>query len=367
MYSHKLLKPDGRQLTLYSRYPIDSNITATSPSNEPVQANPHLRWHPLRGEWVAYASHRQGRTFMPPPEYNPLAPTSNPEFPTELPQGKYEVAVFDNRFPSMAVTASNPPECIVETLPASGACEVVVFTQDPRAYLSSLEIGHLELLLLVWGDRTRILGENKHIQYVLPFENKGVEMGVTLTHPHGQIYAYPFIPPVPARMLERQQAYYQEHQRGLLADLIQKEIADKQRIIYQDEYAFAFIPVCARYPYEVWVAPIDPVPTFNELTPQQRTGLAKALKTVTLKYDGLWNRPFPYLMAWFQAPTDGKEHPSAHLHAEFYPPYRTSDRLKYLAGTELAAGMFANDALPEEKAKELQAVTVSLDPPILIG
>jgi len=363
MYSHKLLKPDGRKLTLYSRYPINQ-VEATSPSNEPVQANPHLRWHPLRGEWVAYASHRQGRTFMPPPEYNPLAPTIDPNFPTELPQGKYDVAVFDNRFPSMSLTANNPPATIVETLPANGACEVVVFTQDASASLSSLELAHLDLLIEVWGDRTRELGANPQIQYVLPFENKGVEVGVTLHHPHGQIYAYPFVPPVPTRMLAMQQQYYQEHGRGLLQDLIQQEIADNQRIVYEDEDAIAFVPVCARYPYEVWIAPKQPVSSFMELTPAQRWGLAKALKTVTLKYDGLWKRPFPYLMAWFGAPTDGLAHPEAHLHAQFYPPYRTSDKLKYLAGTELAAGMFANDALPEEKAKELQAVSVYLQMPI---
>ncbi len=359
MYSHQLLKPDGRPLTLYSRYPIDGEIVAPSPSNQPVQANPHLRWHPLRGEWVAYAAHRQARTFMPPPEYNPLAPTKDPLFPTEIPPGKYDIAVFANRFPSMALTANNPPACIVPTMPANGACEVVVFTQNPQLSLGALELEHLDLLLQVWGDRTRILGANPQIQYVLPFENKGVEVGVTLHHPHGQIYAYPLIPPVPARMLEQQQAYYQEHQRGLLADLIQQEIKDNQRIIYQDEHAIAFVPVCARYPYEVWLATIQPVSHFDQLTAAQRHGLSKALKTVTLKYDGLWNRPFPYLMAWFGAPTDGQPHLESHLHAQFYPPYRTSDRLKYLAGTELAAGMFANDALPEEKAKELQAVIVS--------
>ena len=361
MYTQKLLKPDGRPLILYSRFPIAQGIQAPSPSQEPVAANPHLRWHPLRGEWVAYASHRQGRTFLPPPEYNPLAATKDPQFPTELPQGEYDIAVFDNRFPSMTLAAHDPPEFIVETLPANGKCEVVVFTQDPNTYLGALELDHLDLLLQVWADRTRAIAEHPHIQYVLPFENRGVEMGVTLSHPHGQIYAYPFVPPVPARMLEMQQKYYQENQRGLLQDLIQKEIADNQRIIYLDEEAIAFVPVCARYPYEVWIAPIQPVATFIDLTAQQRQGLAKALKTVTLKYDGLWNRPFPYLMAWFQAPTNSESHPEAHLHAQLYPPYRTKDRLKYLAGTELAAGMFANDALPEEKAKELQAVSIILE------
>lgn len=369
MYSEELLKPDGRKLTLYSRRPIPTGIEAPSPSSEPVRANPHFRWHPLRGEWVCYASHRQGRTFMPPPEYNPLAPTHDPQFPTELPQGEYDVAVFENRFPSMTPAAQDAPAAfheafpvgLVDTLPANGACEVVVFTQDPQASLSSLPLDHLELLVQVWGDRTRALSEISQIQYVLPFENKGVEVGVTLHHPHGQIYAYPFVPPVPARFGECQQAYYQQHQRGVLQDLIRQEILDDRRILYQDETAIAFMPVCARYPYEVWVAPIEPVATLMDLTIEQQRGLARALKTVTLKYDGLWNRPFPYLMAWFQAPIDGQPHPEWHLHAEFYPPYRTPDKLKYLAGTELAAGMFANDALPEEKAKELQAVEVSLE------
>jgi UDPglucose--hexose-1-phosphate uridylyltransferase len=131
-------------------------------------------------------------------------------------------------------------------------------------------------------------------------------------------------------------------------------------LLYRGEHAAAFVPACARYPYEVWVAPVEPVAGFTQLRPDQRLDLARALKTVLLKYDGLWERPFPYLMAWFQAPIDDEAHPESHLHAEFYPPYRTRDRLKYLAGTELAAGLFANDALPEEKVRELQAVKVNL-------
>lgn len=132
---------------------------------------------------------------MPPPEYNPLAPTRDPQFPTELPQGTYDIAVFDNRFPSLIPSATDAPHTIVDTLPANGACEVVVFTQDPQASLSSLPLDHLELLFQVWGDRTQAISQHSQIQYVLPFENKGVEVGVTLHHPHGQIYAYPFVPP----------------------------------------------------------------------------------------------------------------------------------------------------------------------------
>jgi UDPglucose--hexose-1-phosphate uridylyltransferase len=216
------------------------------------------------------------------------------------------------------------------------------------------------LLLTVLGVRTAALAAYPSIQYVLPFENRGVEVGVTLHHPHGQIYAYPFMPPVPQRMHDQQLAHYREHKQSLLEQLIEAEIKADLRMLYVGEHAVAFVPAWARYPYEVWVAPRTAVPDFASLTEPQRADLAKALKTVLLKFDGLWQRHFPYLMAWYQAPTDGVAHPEWHLHAEFYPPYRTRDRLKYLAGTELAAGMFANDALPEEKARELQAVVVSL-------
>jgi UDPglucose--hexose-1-phosphate uridylyltransferase len=361
MHRQELRKPDGRALTLYSRTPIATGLIAPSPSPDPIQANPHLRWHPLRGEWIAYASHRQGRTFMPPPEYNPLTPTLDPQYPTELPIGAYDIAVFDNRFPTLTLAAQDPPSLIVETLPANGACEVVVFTQDPNQSLSTLPLTHLELLLQVWGDRTQILGNTPQIQYVLPFENKGVEVGVTLHHPHGQIYAYPIVPPVPAQMLAQQQTYFQTHHQSLLLDLIEQEIAEDKRILYLDEAAIAWVPVCARYPYEVWVAPRQPSTSFTDLGPDQRSSLARALKTVLLKYDSLWQRSFPYLMAWFQSPTDGKPHPEWQLHAEFYPPYRSESKLKYLAGTELAAGLFANDTLPEAIAQELQGIPVNLE------
>jgi UDPglucose--hexose-1-phosphate uridylyltransferase len=361
LFSLELTKPDGRHLTLYSRRPIDPNVSAPSPFAEPLNGSPHLRWHPLRGEWVTYAAYRQGRTFLPPPEYNPLAVTADTAHPTELPAGDWDVAVFDNRFPSLAVPSAEPPALIVPTAPAAGCCEVVVFTQDPQASLGKLPLAHIDLLLQTWGDRTARLARRGGIAYVLPFENRGAEVGVTLHHPHGQIYAYPVVPPVPSRMQQEAQQHYSKTGRGALQDLIEKESREGTRILYAGAHAVAFVPVCARYPYEVWVAPIEPVENFNQLGGEQRADLARALKTVLLKYDALWQRPFPYLMAWYQAPTDGRPHPESHLHAEFYPPYRTRDRLKYLAGTEIAAGFFAMDALPEEKARELQQVEVLLE------
>jgi UDPglucose--hexose-1-phosphate uridylyltransferase len=322
-----------------------------------------MRRHPLRGEWITYAAHRQDRTFLPPPEYNPLAVTTDPAAPTELPAGQWDVAVFENRFPSLSLGATDVPASIVDTAPGLGACEVVVFTQDRTSALGRLSLGHVELLLEVWADRTARLAQDPRIAYVLPFENRGAEVGVTLHHPHGQIYAYPDVPPVPARMHEVASAYYVANGRGVLQDHIAREIEEGERLLYRGPHAVAFVPACARYPYEVWVAPIEPVATFCDLDADTRADLARALKTVLMKYDALWDRPFPYLMAWYQAPVDGEAHPESHLHAEFYPPYRTRERLKYLAGTELAAGWFAMDALPEDKARELQAIDVDIEAP----
>lgn len=358
MYTRDLAKPDGRALRLYSRRPIAEDIRASS-LEAPAGINPHLRWHPLRGEWVAYAAYRQARTFHPPPEYNPLAPSDQTGHPTELPAGDYDIAVFDNRFPALSAQAHDAPSSVVETRPALGRCEVVVFTQDPGGALGRLPVDHIALLLEVWGERTERLSAQGGLRYVLPFENRGAEVGVTLHHPHGQIYAYPFVPPVPERLLARESEYFELAGRALLQDLLTAEIGSGERLLYLGPEAVAFVPAWARYPYEAWVATRAAVPSFAALSPAQRTDLACALKTVLLKYDGLWQRPFPYLMAWYQAPLDGRAHPECHLHAEFYPPYRSADRLKYLAGTELAAGMFANDALPEAKARELQAVDVA--------
>jgi UDPglucose--hexose-1-phosphate uridylyltransferase len=363
MHALELTKPDGRRLTLYSRVPLDPGLQAPSPFADPLTSAAHLRWHPLRGEWVTYAAFRQDRTFLPPPEYNPLAVTRDPAHPTEVPAGNWDVAVFDNRFPSLGIPPGadpSPPALIVPTEPARGHCEVVVFTQDPQASLGVLPLDHIELLMQVWGERTQRIGAREDIRYVLPFENRGAEVGVTLHHPHGQIYAYPVVPPVPARMQQVASEHLAKTGRGVLQQLVEAERSDGRRMLYEGPHAVAFVPVCARYPYEAWVTTIQPVEGFAALDDAQRADLARALKTVLLKYDGLWQRPLPYLMAWYQAPTDGQPHPESHLHAQLYPPYRTRDRLKYLAGTEIAAGFFAMDALPEEKARELQQVEVRL-------
>jgi UDPglucose--hexose-1-phosphate uridylyltransferase len=266
--------------------------------------------------------------------------------------------VFENLFPTFAMSSTDRPEAIVETKPACGVCEVVVFTQDPSQSLGGLPLSHLELIIQVWADRYRELGAKPDVQYVMPFENRGVEVGVTLAHPHGQIYAYPFVPPVPARELDQQRAHLAARGRGLLAELLDAELADARRVIWSDDRAIAVVPACARYAYEVWIAPRRPVASLPGLLPDERMSMARALKTVLLTYDHLWGQPFPYVMVLHQAPTDGAGHPEAHLHLEFYPAYRMRGRLKYLAGSELGAGVFTADVLPEFAASELQKARV---------
>jgi UDPglucose--hexose-1-phosphate uridylyltransferase len=354
MHRLALRKPDGRSVVLYADTPLSEPEEVPEPRGGPVDARPHVRWHPFRGEWVAYAGHRQDRTFLPPPDYDPLAPTRPGGEPTELPPGDWQVAVFENRFPSLQLDAPAPESSIVATGPGTGVCEVVVYTQEREGGLGDLSLARVGLLLEVWGDRTRELGARPEIRYVMPFENRGIEVGATLGHPHGQIYAYGFVPPIPAAEQREERRHWRERGTGLLASHIDAEIRAGARMIYEGDFAVAFVPAFARYPYEVWVAPRAAVPSLDALDGATRADLARALRLTVRAYDALFRRPFPYVMVFHQAPMDGVPHPEAHLHAEFYPPYRTASKLKYLAGTEIGAGLFTNDSIPEEKAEELR-------------
>lgn len=360
IHKKALLKPDGRPLFLYSRSPIKEGIAAPSPEPRPLPKSAHLRFNPLRDEWILYAGHRQNRTFLPPADFNPLAPALPGGPPTEVPAGAYDACVFANLFPSLAPSGP-PPPMIVPSRGSAGTAEVVVYTQDPQGSLGALPLSRVELIIEVWADRTRELGAREDVKYVFPFENRGVEVGATLHHPHGQIYAYPFLPPIPAVELAAQRRCLREAGRGLLESHIERELEAGTRVLYRGRHAAAFVPAFARHAYEVWVAPLRAAPTFADLTPDEVSDLARALKTVLMKYDKLWDAPFPYVLAWHQAPTDGEPHPEAHLHAEFYPPYRMKGRLKHLAGSEAGAGVFTADTLPEERAKELQDVEIDLD------
>jgi UDPglucose--hexose-1-phosphate uridylyltransferase len=209
-------------------------------------------------------------------------------------------------------------------------------------------------LIDVWTDRYEELGARQEVEYVFIFENRGPEIGVTLSHPHGQIYAFPYIPPYVARELAAVARYRRARRRCLHCDIVAAELTDGRRIVCANDGVVAFVPYFARYPYEVQVAPRAHRRSLRDLTAQERDELAGVLKSVLLKYDDLWGRPMPLMMLMHQQPTDGKRHPGCHLHVEFVPPYRSRDRLKYLAGCETGAGTFIMDARPEETAQELR-------------
>jgi UDPglucose--hexose-1-phosphate uridylyltransferase len=308
-----------------------------------------LRFDELRGEHVVYAIHRQDRTFLPSRDHCPLDPTRPGGPQTEIPFPAFEIAVFDNRFPAFEAPL--------------GAAEVVVYTDEHDGSFATLAPERAEALMWVWRHRYEELGARDDIDYVLIFENRGVEVGVTLHHPHGQIYGYPFLPPVPANEIAA------DGRLGGCASctLMRGELDDGRRVLYEDEGVVAYVPYAARWAYEAHVTLRAHRASLLECEPAELRMLSEALQALVRGYDALFDRPFPYVMVVHQAPTasappDRASSASApspgtgggHLHVEFYPPLRTADKLKYLAGSEQGAGTFISDTLPEESAAALR-------------
>lgn len=296
------------------------------------------RFNELRGEEVVYAINRQSRTFLPPEDHCPLCPTpadrSVGAVETEIPFPAFEIAVFDNRYP-----AFQAPQ---------GASEVVVYTDSHHGSLGTLAPERAEALMWVWRHRYQELGARADVRYVLIFENRGVEVGATLHHPHGQIYGYPFLPPVPKLEL----AADVRLEGCAPCALLRWELDDGRRVVYENESVAAYIPYAARWPYEAHVVTRRHRSSLLDCEPVELRLLADCLQTLTRSYDTLFARPFPYVMVVHQAPTDG--HSQGHLHVEFYPPLRTATKLKYLAGSEQGGGTFVGDTLPEDSAAALR-------------
>lgn len=314
-----------------------------------------MRWNPLLRQWVVTATHRQDRTYKPPKEYCPLCPTAPGAFPTEVPAEEYEIVVFENRFPSFRRHAPEPDVQGTELYPvrpAQGVCEVVLYSQDHNKTLREMPVEHIDRLVQVWTDRYVELGSRDEIEYVLIFENKGEAVGVTLHHPHGQIYAFPYIPPIPTAEMEAGREHLARTGRCLMCDIVAEELKGP-RVIWQDGRFVAYVPFFARYPFEVHLAAREHLGSLADMSRSDQTSLAKAIKAVATAYDNLFGFSLPYMMVMHQRPTDGKEHPEAHFHVEFYPLNRTADKLKYLAGCESGAGTFITDMAPETQAERL--------------
>ena len=351
---------DGRELIYFDESPGVDRSAPDSRDLPTVEHHSQVRYDALAGEWVAIAGHRQTRTYLPPANLCPLCP-STPENASEIPASGYDVVVFENRFPSFAGsgpaagTAGEPAD-LTATRPGNGRCEVVCFTSDHHATMSQLPASRARTVLDVWTDRTRALGQHEGVEQVFCFENRGIEIGVTLDHPHGQIYGYPFVTPVTARMLEQVAAHREAHGGNLFAELLAREI-DGPRQIAANEHWVAFVPFAARWPIEVHLYPRRRVPDLPALTDGERDAFVPIYREALLRMEGLIPEPLPLITAWHQAPVrTGRE--DWWMHLRLTSIRRAPGKIKYLAGSESAMGAFINDTTPESVAVSLREVAL---------
>jgi UDPglucose--hexose-1-phosphate uridylyltransferase len=371
---------DGRTLTYYDfatqgeappYLQTHREAAAAHPVTGPrlLPLPPEMRWNPTLAEWTVVAANRMSRPMLPSKDACPLCPGV-----LELPL-PYQVAIFENRAPAMAyipgdVTLPETRGVFDLTAPARGRCDLVVYAQEHGGKLAHMPVNNIYCLVEAWRDRYAELVALPEIQYVSIFENKGREAGMTLDHPHGQIYSFPFLPPQLKSQWEQTQAF-SGSDNGLWEQVVAREESD-ERVIAQTDGFLAAVPHYARYPYETHIWAKRPgVNSLLEMTPQERRELAGMLKNVTSRFENMWPDAvygFPTLMLMHGlSKFDGVER--YRFHIEFLPLQRSPDKLKYRGCIESGAGTFLNDALPENQAKELRAAApheVEL-PTILFG
>ncbi len=349
---------DGRTI----RYYDTTNQSRNAPDLRPVEAQPpigELRFDALVNEWVAMAAHRQGRIFLPPKELCPLCPT-NGELLTEIPEADFEVVVFDNRSPSLrppvgdwALPDEVGPDTDLGT--AAGKCEVICFTANHGKSFKDLTPDRVRVLLEAWKDRTEELSLEPFIEHIAPFENRGEEVGVTLSHPHGQIYAYSYLPPRVEKMLAAAKTYKQSTGKNLFDEILAREIRDHERIIVRNDHWIAYVPYASRYPFEIHVAPLNPVADLAGLTEADCDAFPAIALEVMNRLDGVFGIEMAYIATWHQAPVRvGRD--LLRLHWQITSVRRAPGKLKYLAGSESAMGAFIMDMRPEQSAAQLREV-----------
>ncbi|GGE45435.1 galactose-1-phosphate uridylyltransferase [Pullulanibacillus camelliae] len=310
-----------------------------------------LRYNPLLRDWTMVASARQKRPNMPT-SHCPFCPGSG-----KVPE-HYDVHVYHNDFP---VLSENPPEpdavggALYKTRPAKGKCEVILYSPDHYATIPDLSRAHMQKLVELWSHTFAQLERDPDHKYVMIFENRGEEVGVTMPHPHGQIYAYPFIPLKVKTELVSCQEYFQEHGRNMFADMIAEEQRFAQRIVLENDSFIAFIPFFTDYPYGTFVVSKANKTAITEFTEQEKRDLGEMLQQVVGGMDRIYDRLFPYMMVMHQRPSDGKHYEDFYrFHIEFYPPLRGKDRIKYNASSETGGWAAANPMKVEETAQVLR-------------
>ncbi|TXS55551.1 galactose-1-phosphate uridylyltransferase [Streptomyces sp. t39] len=335
---------DGRELVYYdSRDDVVRDAADLRPLDA-VSTASEIRHDVLLGDSVAVASHRQGRTYHPPADECPLCPSRDGRL-SEIPEPDYDVVVFENRFPSLAGE--------------QGRCEVVCFTSDHDASFADISEEQAGLVLEAWTDRTAELAGVPGVEQVFCFENRGAEIGVTLQHPHGQIYGYPFTTPRTALMLRSATAHRESTGGNLFDEVVARERAEGSRVVMEGEHWIAFVPYAAHWPYEVHLYPTRRVPDLRALDDAARTEFPRMYLELLRRFDRIFGDaepPTPYIAAWHQAPFTAPGRDDFALHLELFTIRRTSGKLKFLAGSESGMSVFINDVPPEAAAGRLREV-----------
>jgi len=356
---------DGRELIYFDD--ADTSLPPARPPDArppvPRPPLPALRQDPLTGEWISIAAARQNRAFLPPAELDPLAPSS-PGNLTEIP-GNYDVAVFENKSPSFGPGLPGPgaePGAadldsigIGRSLPGYGRCEVVCFSPQRTGTWADLGGSRARTVVEAWADRTAVLSRLPGVRQVYVFENRGAEIGVTLHHPHGQIYGYPYVTPRTKNLLGSIASYGP----SLMRDILAFE-AKSERVLIAGEHFTVFVPFAARWPIEVHLLPHRHVPDLAATTSTERDEIAVLYPRVLSALDRLYDTPTPYIAAWHQAPVHGGRD-DVRLMLQVTSPRRAADKLKFTAGSETGMGAFIGDIEPEAIARQLRAALAASD------
>jgi len=307
-----------------------------------------LRWHPLLREWVVVADHRQDRPQMPA-DWCPFCPGSG-----RVPEN-YDVFLYPNDF--AAFRLDNPPFApepgLFAHTGARGATDVVLYHPDHHLTPAQLTAAHWGKIVRLWTQRYQELAAHPDIRYIYIFENTGSAIGVTMPHPHGQIYSFPYLPPLVERELDAASQYHGRKGECLYCRLLREELADGRRIVKENDSFVAFVPYAARFPAEMQIYARRHFAALPQLQEKEAGDLAALINLVRMKYDNLFGFPMPLMMILRHPPAKG-QHPYCHFHIDFFPIQRSATKLKYLAGVETGAGTFLNDTVAEDQAKELR-------------
>ena len=311
-----------------------------------------IRYNPITRDWVMVASHRQNRPQMPK-DWCPFCPGSG-----KVPDEGFDVLRYMNDFPALKQDPPVPDDVATElfrTAPAYGRCEVILYSDQHRAFLKDLDNEHVHKLAHLWQDTFCDMKADENIKYSFIFENRGDVVGVTMPHPHGQAYGYPFIPKKPEEEMVSAREYYEENGRCLFCDCLADEMRDGRRIIFENDAFVVYVPFFSPITYGVHVTAKRHLADLSEMTEEELCLLGETIRDVAGMYDSLFDMSFPYMMCMHNAPVNSGDQTSYHFHVEFFPPMRAADKQQFFASSETGVGAWCNPTCPEQKAEELRA------------